>query len=64
MDAKQDLGVPEVFSRAEAERRDAQDSLRSFRECFYIPSAKDLQRKTLAEVNGMYILLHLFDVTG
>lgn len=37
-----------VYSRQEAEARDAQDPLRSFREEFIIPSRNDLQRKTLA----------------
>lgn len=37
-----------AYSRQEAESRDAQDPLRSFREEFIIPSRRDLQRKTLA----------------
>lgn len=45
-----------VYSRQEAESRDAQDSLRSFREEFIIPSRKDLQRKTLA-VEGRLIYI-------
>lgn len=53
MDSQFDSKVAEPLSRAEAEYRDAQDPLRSFRECFLIPSTQDLQRKTLAEANGM-----------
>lgn len=41
-----------LYSRQEAESRDAQDPLRAFREEFLIPSRKDLQRKTLAVNEG------------
>lgn len=44
----------ESYSRAEAESRDAQDPLRSFREQFIIPSKSDLQRKTLAGNDSLF----------
>lgn len=56
MDSQLDSKVAEPFSRAEAETLDAQDPLRSFRECFLIPSAQDLERKTLAKVNSMHTI--------